>query len=271
MADLIKIIEQEMKLRNYSIKTIKAYTAVIKDLFYFHKKKNLKELTNQELKNYLFAKTKRQLSSQTISLYANAINYLYQQIYKKNDFTPIKHPKKSQKLPVVLSKGEILKIIAQIKNLKHNLIIRIAYSSGLRVSEVANLKIQDIDFENNTIMIRNGKGKKDRLTVLSEKIKSDLEKFVVCKSSHNFVFESERGGKLTTTTLQKIFQNALIKSKIKKTATFHSLRHSFATHLLENGVDIRYVQELLGHNNIRTTQIYTHVTNPSLKNIKSPL
>ena len=271
MTNLIQIIEQEMQLRNYSVKTIKAYTTVVKDLSYFYKKRNLEQLTNQDLKNYLFAKTKRQLSSQTISLYANAINYLYQQIYKKNDFIPIKHPKKSQKLPVVLSKGEILKIIAQIKNLKHNLMVRIAYSSGLRVSEVVNLKIKDIDFESNTIMIRNGKGKKDRLTVLSEKIKPDLQKFIVCKSLHDFVFASERGGKLTTTTLQKIFQKALARSGVKKTATFHSLRHSFATHLLENGVDVRYVQELLGHANIRTTQIYTHVTNPNLKNIKSPL
>lgn len=271
MVNLIKIIEQEMQLRNYSIKTIKAYAAVIRDLSHFYKKRNLEQLTNQDLKNYLFSKTKRQLSSQTISLYANAINYLYLQIYKMNNYTPLKHPKKSQKLPVVLSKKEILKIVAQIKNPKHSLMIRIAYSSGLRVSEVVNLKVRDVDFESNTIMIRNGKGRKDRLTVLSEKIKPDLQKFVVFKNLHDFVFASERGGKLTTTTLQKIFQRALVKSKIKKSATFHSLRHSFATHLLENGVDIRYVQELLGHANIRTTQIYTHVTNPKLKNIKSPL
>jgi len=271
MTNLVKIIEQEMRLRNYSAKTIKAYAAVIRDLSYFYKKRNLKKLTNQDLKNYLLAKTKRQLSSQTISLYANAINYLYLQIYKNNNYTPLKHPKKSQKLPVVLSKKEILKIIAQIKNPKHNLMIRIAYSSGLRVSEVVNLKVKDIDLESNTVIIRNGKGKKDRLTVLSKKIKPNLQKFVACKNLHDFVFASERGGKLTTTTLQKVFQKALANSKIKKTATFHSLRHSFATHLLENGVDIRYVQELLGHSNIRTTQIYTKVTNPKLKNIKSPL
>lgn len=271
MANLLKIIEQEMKLRNYSPKTIKAYILVIKDLFIFFRQKNLRLLTNQDFKKYLLEKIDKNLSSQTIALYANAINYLYLQIYKKPDFIKIKHPKRSQKLPAVLSNNEINKIIDQISNSKHRLMIQLAYSSGLRVSEVINLKIKDIDLESKILMVRSGKGKKDRQTVLSDKIKSDLKKIIIVKNINDLVFESERGGKLTTTSLQKIFKKALSKSGIKKPATFHSLRHSFATHLLENGVDIRYVQELLGHANIRTTQIYTHVTNPSLRNIKSPL
>jgi len=271
MANLLEIIEQEMKLRNYSPKTIKAYVAVVKDLLLHFKPKSLRLLNNQDLKRYLLVKINKNLSSQTVSLYANAINYLYLQIYKKADFVKIKHPKRSQKLPVVLSRDEIAKIIDKISNPKHRLIIQLAYASGLRVSEVINLKINDLDLEQKILMVRSGKGKKDRQTVLSDKIKSDLEKIILNKHVNDLVIESERGGKLTTTTLQKVFQNALHKTGIKKAATFHSLRHSFATHLLENGVDIRYVQELLGHANIRTTQIYTHVTNPSLKNINSPL
>ncbi|MBI4653055.1 tyrosine-type recombinase/integrase [Candidatus Kuenenbacteria bacterium] len=133
------------------------------------------------------------------------------------------------------------------------------------------MRVKDINIAELTIYIKEAKGKKDRLTIFPEKISVDIKNLIAGKQGNDFVFESNRVGKLTTTSLQKIFQKALLKSGIQKDATFHSLRHSFATHLLENGVDIRYVQELLGHQNIRTTQIYTHVTNPSLKNIKSPL
>jgi site-specific recombinase XerD len=121
------------------------------------------------------------------------------------------------------------------------------------------------------VHVKNAKGKKDRITILPKKLENDLRNIIVGKKPNDFVFTSNRGGKLTTTSLQKMFRKSLQKADIKKSATFHSLRHSFATHLLENGTDVRYVQELLGHANIRTTQIYTQVTNPKLKNIKSPL
>ncbi|MCX6800459.1 MAG: tyrosine-type recombinase/integrase, partial [Candidatus Falkowbacteria bacterium] len=158
-----------------------------------------------------------------------------------------------------------------IINKKHSLMIALAYASGLRVSEVVSLKVKDLNLLEFTIHLKSTKGDKDRITILPEKLIKDIENMIMHKSLNDYVFSSERGGKLTERTAQKIFENALQKSGIKKDATFHSLRHSFATHLLENGVDIRYVQELLGHQNIRTTQIYTHITNPSLKNIKSPL
>lgn len=270
MLNLIEIITRDMKLRNYSPKTIKAYVGVIKDLYKFSEK-SLEKLSNEDLKKYLYSKQKRNLSSQTIALYANAINFLYTQIYELPNYTKIKHPKRTQKLPIVLSRSEIKKILATINNTKHHLIIAMTYGSGLRVSEVVKLKVQDIDLEGLTLMIRQGKGKKDRQTILSPTCIGELEKFMTNKNSDEYIFISERGGKLSIATAQKVFYKALKKAKIKKPATFHSLRHSFATHLLENGVDIRYVQELLGHQNIRTTQRYTQVTNPKLKNIKSPL
>ena len=139
------------------------------------------------------------------------------------------------------------------------------------MSEDIALKVQDLDFAELTIHIKQAKGQKDRISVIPERLVDDLINLVAGKIKNDFVFASERGGKLTTRTAQKVFENALQLSDIKKEATFHSLRHSFATHLLENGVDVRYVQELLGHQNIRTTQIYTQVTNPKLKNIKNPL
>lgn len=270
MINLIDIITRELKLRNYSPKTIKAYTFVARDMYAYFKKP-LRELSTNEIKDYLLKKQERNLASQTIALYTNAINFIFREIYKKSDFEKIHHPKRSQKLPVVLSREEINKIIDNVGNLKHRLIIALAYGAGLRVSEVVRLKVFDVDLSELTLVVRQGKGKKDRLTILSKNIKADLEKILVGKKNNDYVFESERGGGLTEMSAQKVFYTALKKAGIKKPASFHSLRHSFATHLLENGVDVRYVQELLGHANIRTTQIYTKVTNPSLKNIKSPL
>ena len=150
------------------------------------------------------------------------------------------------------------------------MLVSLAYGAGLRVSEAVNLKVRDLNLEELTIHIRQAKGKKDRLTLIPEKLVNDLKNLMAGKDGGEYAFASERGGKLTDRTAQAVFEHALKKSGIKKGATFHSLRHSFATHLLENGTDVRYVQELLGHANIRTTQIYTHVTNPAIKNIKSP-
>ncbi|NMC52002.1 tyrosine-type recombinase/integrase [Candidatus Kuenenbacteria bacterium] len=270
MMNLIDIIIQELKLRNYSPKTIKSYTFVARDL-YNCCKKPLRELSMEEIKDYLLKKQEKKMASQTIALYANAINFIFRDIYKKDGFEKLKHPKKTQKLPVVLSRQEIKNMIDCIENLKHKLIVALAYGAGLRVSEVVGLKVADIDVKELTLLVRQGKGRKDRLTILSKKLVADLEKIMAGKRSDDYIFESNRGGRLTEASAQKVFYAALKKAGIKKPASFHSLRHSFATHLLENGVDVRYVQELLGHANIRTTQIYTKVTNPSLKNIKSPL
>lgn len=270
LEDLLIKIKQELRLRNYSRQTIKSYLFCLTDYFCYIKivKKNPEE---NLIKKYLLRKQAKGLSSQTINLYLNAIKYFYKEIYKSRYPIKIKFAKKSSRLPIVLSKKEIKKIISHIENSKHKLMISIAYAAGLRVSEAASLKIKDISLDELTIHLKNAKGKKDRITIFPEKLVSSMKEFIYNKSQEDFVFESNRGGKLTTTSLQKIFKKALGKAGIKKDATFHSLRHSFATHLLENGVDVRYVQELLGHQNIRTTQIYTQVTNPKLKNIKSPL
>jgi len=171
----------------------------------------------------------------------------------------------------MLSRNEIKTIIDKISNPKHKLLLSLSYGSGLRVSEAVNLRTRDIDLNELTIHLKGSKGKKDRITIIPKGLKKALLRQTVNKNGDGFIFKNGRGSKLTTRTAQKVFANALKKAGIKKRATFHSLRHSFATHLLENGVDIRYVQELLGHANIRTTQVYTKVTNPRLKNIKSPL
>ena len=270
MENYIKLVENELKLRNYSPKTIKSYKQCLRDYF-SHVKGNVKEVNIDFIKNYLLEKQAQGKSSQTINLYLNAIKYFYREIIKNDKEIDIKMAKRSNKLPVVLSRDEINEIIQNIKNQKHGLLISLAYGAGLRVSEAVNLKVKDIDLDELTIHLKQAKGRRDRITIISEKIKNELAVLLANKDKNDFVFTSERGGRLTTRTAQKIFENALKKSGITKDATFHSLRHSFATHLLENGVDVRYVQELLGHQNIRTTQIYTKVTNPKLKSIKSPL
>ena len=270
MANLIEIIVQEMKLRNYSVHTIKAYTTVVSQL-YTYTQKPPRDLSHEEIKSFLLNLHEKGRSSQTLSLAANAINFLYTQISKKENFSKLRHPKHSQKLPIVLSRNEIQMLLNTINNSKHRLLLSLAYGSGLRISEVLDLKVQDLDLQEKTIHIKQAKGRKDRITVLPESSLPLLEAHMLHKNSQDFIFQSQKGGKLSIRSAQKIFENARKKAHIQKPATFHSLRHSFATHLLENGVDVRYVQELLGHANIRTTQLYTKVTNPNLKNIKSPL
>jgi len=261
---------QELRVRNYSSKTIKSYLGCLKE--YFNSAKtNLENINEEKIKEFLLNKQSKKYSPQTINLYLNAIKFFYRDVLKIPQKINLKFAKRSKKLPIVLSREEIKNIIDAIKNLKHKLIISLAYGAGLRISEVVNLKLKDIDFNELTIHLKNTKGKKDRITIFPEKIKKELRVLVMSKNPDDYVFISERGGKLSERTLQKIFEKALKRAGIKKDATFHSLRHSFATHLLENGVDVRYVQELLGHQSIRTTQIYTKVTNPSIKNIKSPL
>lgn len=266
----LKKLENELRLRNYSPKTIKSYTGCVTE--YLRAKQNkLNSVDVDFIKKYLLSIIDRGMSSQTTNQHLQAINFFCWNVLKFHGKIDIKFAKTPSKLPVVLSRDEIQRMLSVINNEKHKLMIALAYSGGLRVSEIINLKIKDINSEELTIHIKGAKGNKDRITIFPEKLVADIGKIIANRDFNDYVFASERGGKLTERTAQKVFENAIIKTGIQKDATFHSLRHSFATHLLENGVDVRYVQELLGHANIRTTQIYTKVTNPMLRNIKSPL
>lgn len=270
MQNQIEKTIRELKIRNYSFRTINCYLYGLKEYFSY-KKQDFENYDEENIKNFLLFSERKGVSAQTRNLYLNAIKFYYRNVTKTSDKIEIRSAKKNQSLPVVLSRNEIDKILKATNNSKHRLLLALSYAAGLRVSEVINLKIQDIDFSELIIHIKEAKGKKDRITVFPEKLSDSIKNLIAGKNMNDFVFSSDRGGNLTTRTAQKVFENSLKKSGIKKDATFHSLRHSFATHLLENGVDVRYVQELLGHQNIRTTQIYTQVTNPKLKNIKSPL
>jgi len=270
MQEQLDQAERELKIRNYSQKTVKSYLYGLKEYFSF-KKASLENLNVENIKEFLLRSEQKGVSAQSRNLFLNAIKFYYRNVVKDSQKVDIRSAKKSKSLPVVLSRKEIEQILLSTQNAKHKLLLSLAYGAGLRVSEVIAVKVKDVDLDEMTIHIKKAKGQKDRISVLPEKLIDNLRNVIAGRSSNDFVFASERGGKLTARTAQKIFENSLKKAGIKKDATFHSLRHSFATHLLENGVDVRYVQELLGHQNIRTTQRYTQVTNPKLKNIKSPL
>jgi site-specific recombinase XerD len=261
--------EEILRLKNYSPSTRKAYLNCLRSF--------LEGCTNHQppdeamIKSFILKKQSAGASSSTTNVYLQAIKFYFSQVLRSPIRINIPLAKRSKRLPVTLTKNEILRILDAIANTKHKTMIALAYGSGLRVSEVVALRVANIDLESKTVTVRAGKGQKDRISVLPESLISDLRVLKTGKRSNDFIFSSERGGKLTSRTAQKVFKNALNTSDVLKPATFHSLRHSFATHVLENGTDVRYVQALLGHNNIRTTQQYTHVTNPALKNILSPL
>jgi len=256
--------------RNYSSRTLEIYKRCI-SYFFDYVRISGDKVSEKEILKFLFMLKDKDRAPKTINLYKETIKTYFSLVYDKKFNLVTKFSKEPRKLPIVLSRTELKNIFDSLDNIKHKMILMITYGWGLRISEVRSLKIKDLDFDQLIIHIKSGKWQKDRITILSNKIVGDLKKFCVYKKLDDYVFESERWGMLHPRTLDHIFKNAMDKSWVQKEATFHSLRHSFATHLLENGTDIRYVQSLLWHANIRTTQIYTQVTNPAIKNIQSPL
>jgi integrase/recombinase XerD len=264
--DYIKQLENECRLKGFSIQTIKSYTFWLTKYLEFIDKNSL-NIDNESVRCYLLS---MKSSTNTNRLAYASISFFFKYILKK-PFSTIDIPskKKPKQLPKVLSKEEIIKMIDLTDNLKHKLVIQLLYSSGLRLNELINLKRQDIDIQRNLINVRQGKGRKDRITLLSNKLKIDLLSYYsTYPINSNYIFTG-RNGKYTKKSVQKILENT--GKIIKKRVTPHMLRHSFATHLLEQGTDIRHIQKLLGHSNLETTQIYTHVSNKDIAKIRSPL
>src|SRR5690606_15299778 len=183
----------------------------------------------------------------------------------------IGRPQKEKRLPSVLSEVDISKLIHATSNLKHKAILVTIYSCGLRLSEVLNVKIADVMSDKNILMVRQGKGKKDRSTVLSDRTIALLRKYYLEYRPKEYLFEGQHGGRYSARSVQNILKAAMRQANLRKYASVHTLRHSFATHLLENETDLRYIQALLGHSSSRTTEIYTHVSTKNLRKVKSPL
>jgi len=263
--DELERLNIEMSARGFRQKTKKSYMNIFINFLRYNKKSFI-ESGEEDVKKYLAYLNNKGQTNVTLNVVISALKFAFGVFGEKIN---LKRPKKEKTLPSVLSVEEIRKIINPCSNVKHKLILKTIYGCGLRISELQNLKITDIDFDRNIISIKNSKGAKDRIVKIPESLFSDLKSYI---SLHDGIYLFEgRKGKINLKTIQKIFENALKKSGIKKKASCHTLRHSFATHLLENGVDVRIIQKLLGHSKLETTQIYTHVSQASIKNIKSPL
>lgn len=267
---LLRDMESEMIIRNYSLKTQKTYMYCIEKYLAFDDEA-VRRCSHERIKEFLVQKASEGLGPVSRNLYLCAIKFFYFNVLKRRKDIKIPYAKRPKGSPLILSHAMVLQIASQVNNYKHKLLILLAYGTGLRLSEIINLQVRDINLYARTIHVRAGKGAKRRFTILPDKLWNQLKMYLQQKQPMDYVFESNRGGKLHPRTVQKVFQTALKKTDITIPATFHTLRHSFATHLLENGTDIRFIQKLLGHSSLRTTQIYTHVTKKMIGQIKSPL
>ena len=258
--------------RRYSKNTYITYTSMFQDFLNFLKGQDVDTVTEDDIKEYQdYLVTKRKVAISTQNQAINAIKFYFEKVKGGERKTYyIERPRKEYKLPKTLSKEEVLAMIESCTFIKHRLIIELLYSAGLRRSELLNLKITDVDLDQNLIYIRNGKGKKDRITLLAENIKPDLIKYLKDEVPSYWIIESPSRTQYSGTSVGNIVKTAAKNAQIMKTVTPHMLRHSFATHLLEQGVDIRYIQELLGHTSTETTMIYTHVSKSDFAKIKSP-
>ena len=272
-ADLLKKAKQKLRIRNYSEQTIASYLSAINHFANWLIAEKVTQVNDECVEKYLYhlkQSEKRSISSmkQTIA----SLKFIYTDILNRNipDSLQVRF-RKEEKIPVVLSESEVAKIFNGITNLKHKAILMTIYSSGLRLNELLSLQIKDIDFDRGLITVKQGKGRKDRQSVLSQSLKKVLNQYYGEYRPKEFVFEGQKGGKYSPSSVQAIMKKAVKKAGIKKHATVHTLRHSFATHLLENGTDIRFIQELLGHKRLETTQIYTHISKIAFERIKSPL
>jgi len=265
--EFLKRLETEIKISKLSDCTLRNYLIFNKQLLE-HLNKQPEQIQQQDIKNFLADKMIDRASASNI-LFLSSIRFAYSNILGKDPTVGIKRPKKENKIPIILTRQEITTLINSTATLKSRLILQLLYSSGLRVSEIVNLKPEDLDFTENTGWVRKGKGKKDRIFIFSKKLSKQLKKFIDKNSSWQYIFSKQKP--LTTRNIQKIVQNTAKKAGINKKVHPHTLRHSFATHLLDAGVDLRKIQTLLGHSSIATTQIYTHISQEQLKEIKNPL
>jgi integrase/recombinase XerD len=262
-----------MRNKRYAESTIETYSGAISTFFRFLKNKPLQEIDNQDLeqfnKEYVLS---RKYSASYQSQVVNAVKLFFSnRQQRKLDPEIIYRPKKPKLLPNVISKEEVKAIISVHTNIKHTSMLSLIYACGLRRSELLNLRITDIDSQRKMLKVRQSKGRKDRFVPIPAKIIDLLREYYKVEKPAEYLFEGQKQGQqYSEKSLENVLKQALAKSKINKPVTLHWLRHSFATHHLENGTDLRYIQELLGHSSSKTTEIYTHVSLQSLQKIRSP-
>lgn len=270
---VIDEMNKQLSLKGFTSKTKKSYIGHTRRfLEYIDKLES--ELNKNDIETYMYyllnnCKCSHSYVNQAIS----SIKFLYKYVLKKGNVVyELPRPKKEKKLPNVLSEEEVIDILDKVSNYKHKAILYLVYSAGLRVGEVVRLKVEDIDSKRMLIHVKQGKGRKDRYTILSQVSLEILRKYASIEKPKDWLFPGGKEGTfLTERSVQKVFKKACEKANINKEVSVHTLRHSFATHLLEGGTDLRYIQELLGHKSSKTTEIYTHVSKTNLNKIESPL
>ncbi|KAA3438856.1 tyrosine-type recombinase/integrase [Rufibacter hautae] len=268
---------EKLQLLNYSLSTIRTYHSLLVRFLNTHREQGLEEINafaSEEVNRYHRQMVQSQAYSFSfVNQSINAVKFYFQRVLGRHglDLSQVERPGKAERLPTVLSKEEVAKILSATQNLKHRCLLQLLYAGGLRIGEVINLRITDVQKERNLLLIRGGKGQKDRTTLLSKKLLESLRAYYREHRPKVWLFEGPQGGQYTADSIRHVFNACLSKSGVERKATPHSLRHSFATHLLEQGTDLRYIQALLGHRSSKTTEIYTHITSHGLQGITSPL
>jgi integrase/recombinase XerD len=269
----IQQLVNQLQLFGYSSNTIRTYIQDFAQYLYFLQEKPAKNGTISDVQNFLlYCINTLKLAENTLHSRINGIKFYYEKVlHQPQLLLDLPRPKKQMILPKALHLTEVKCLLERTENLKHNTILKLIYGMGLRVSEIINIKIEHIDSKSMRVFIARGKGKKDRYVNLPESILPQLREYYKTYKPKEYLFEGQYGGAYSVRSVQQIFNEAAKKANILKKVGVHSLRHSFATHLLENGTDIRFIQDLLGHSNIKTTLVYTQVTDNSLRKIVSPL
>ncbi|GAB3529878.1 hypothetical protein GCM10027443_09740 [Pontibacter brevis] len=268
---------EKLYLLNYSMNTIRTYHSLLLRFLNGHREKGMASVnafTEEEINSY--HRNMVQAGAYSCSLInqsINAVKFYYQRVLGRHEvqLNNVERPEKPERLPTVLSKQEVARILSATDNLKHRCLLQLLYAGGLRIGEVINLRLTDVQSGRNLLLIRGGKGKKDRTTLLSQKLLQSLREYYKAYRPKVWLFEGQTGGQYTVDSTRNVFRACVAKAGIKTKVTPHTLRHSFATHLLEQGTDLRYIQVLLGHRSSKTTEIYTHVTTHALDKIVSPL
>jgi len=263
---------QKLELKHYALNTSKVYIGMFEHFINYFKEIELLEIDEEMIRGYLQTLVIEKKSDAYINQMINSVKFYYEVVLgMPNRFYSVERPRKRETLPKVISKEEVKLIIENTNNIKHKCIVSLLYSAGLRRGELIDLKLNDIDSKRMVINVRQGKGNKDRITLLSPSVLEDLRAYFIEWKPKMYLFEGQSGNKYSAQSVAKVVKNAAKKAKIKVDITPHILRHSFATHLLENGTNIRYIQALLGHSSTKTTEIYTHVATNNIQAIKSPL
>ncbi len=266
-------MREELILRGYSPNTQKVYLSEFFQFLSILKQHSAQNLPVEKIRSYLvYCSERLKLKEATLHSRVNALKFYYEQvIHRDNLFSAVPRPKKPSQLPKVLSTTDLKKMFELTENDKHRLILKLVYGMGLRVSEIVGLKVKDIDTKRMKVHIQYAKGKKDRYVPLPHSILDELRAYYSVYKPKDYLFEGQTGGQYTIRSVQQVFKQAMTKAKVNKKIGIHGLRHSYATHLLEAGVDTLFIKELLGHRDIKTTMIYTRISNKSLSNIISPL